>query len=344
MVALPFHFHTRHRSLAPLTLSLALILTGSLAACSTTSAKPPPASVPVNLTVSLSTDSAARSAQGNVEASVPGNVANPAPPAGEASAPVQVAGPAPGAVEGIPANPVEAPVSGRVEGPPLLVATLRNIVVQQKAGPLGRRSYWHEYVVSLADRGGVPLVIEAATLINARGEPVAPGDNPWVLANTSKSWIDRSDARGVTSPGRIAAGSLAAGALWPVAGSPALLCLSWEAYGVGAAIIVPVYAVNAIAFNVQGRKRVEADFQRHRLVLPLTITAGHDVQASLFFPVTLKPRELALRCRAADQVRDLVLPLGSVPDLSRQPPYRVKSSQATGQPPPPATPIPGANP
>jgi len=51
MVVLPFHFHTRHSHSPRWPCGLALILASSLAACSTTSAKPPPASVPVNLTV-----------------------------------------------------------------------------------------------------------------------------------------------------------------------------------------------------------------------------------------------------------------------------------------------------
>jgi hypothetical protein len=225
------------------------------------------------------------------------------------------------------------------------VATLHNIVVQQQAGPWGLRSYWHEYVISLAPRGAIPLVIEAATLVNARGEPIAPGDNPWVLANASKRWIERTDARGVTSPGRIATASVAVGALWPAAGGGLVIsCLNWEAYAVGAAIIAPVYAAKVIVFNVRGKKQIEADFQKRRLVLPLTISSGPVVQGSLFFPVTLGPQCLALCCRVADQVRDLVFPLGSVADLSRPPPHRAASSKAAGQPAPPASPNPRAKP
>jgi hypothetical protein len=301
----PFQFHAGRAPLIALTLSLALMLTSPLAATSKTPAKPLPASVPVNLTVSLAASPA--------EGPAPSNVEKPAP--------------------------------NDIEGPLLLVATLNNIVVQQKAGPWGVSSHWHEYVVSLADRGGIPLVIEAATLINARGEPVAPGDNPWVLANARNSWWERTDARGVTSPGRIAVSSVTVATLWPMATLPYVWSWNWEAYGVGAAIVAPVYAVNAIAFNVRGRKRIETGFQKRRLVLPLAITPGQVVQGSLFFPVTLGPQRLALRCRAADRVQDLVLPLGSLPDLSRPPPLRAASSKTpTARPAPPAPPNPGAKP
>jgi hypothetical protein len=320
----PFQIHAGRAPLIALTLSLALMLTSPLAASSKTPAKPLPASVPVNLTVALAASPAEGPAPNNVEAPAPSNAVSPAP----------------SNVEGPTLSNVEKPAPSDVEGPPLLVATLHNIVVQQKAGPWGVSSHWHEYVVSLADRGGIPLVIEAATLINARGEPVAPGDNPWVLANARNTWWERTDARGVMSPGRIAVSSVTVATMWPLMASPYAWCgWSWEAYGVGAAIIAPVYAANTIAFNVRGRKKIEADFQKRRLVLPLTIIPGQVVQGSLYFPVTLGPQRLALRCRAADQVRDLVLPLGSVADLARPPPHRAASSKT-----PPAHPNPGAKP
>jgi hypothetical protein len=341
----PFQFHAGRAPLIALTLSLALMLTSPLAATSKTPAKPLPASVPVNLTVSLAASPAEGPTSSNVEAPAPGTVEGPPPSRVEVPAPSNVEAPTPSNVVSPTPSNAEGPAPSNVEGPPLLVATLHNIVVQQKAGPWGVSSHWHEYVVSLADRGGIPLVIEAATLINARGEPVAPGDNPWVLANARNSWWEQTDARGVTSPGRIAVSSVTVATLWPMATLPYVWSWNWEAYGVGAAIVAPVYAVNAIAFNVRGRKRIETGFQKRRLVLPLAITPGQVVQGSLFFPVTLGPQRLALRCRAADRVQDLVLPLGSLPDLSRPPPLRAASSKTpTARPAPPAPPNPGAKP
>lgn len=296
----PFQIHATPAPFIALTLSLAFLPTCPLTARSKAPAEPMPVSVPANLTVTL----AAGFAEGGP---APSNAVAPALSDGEKQAPTGVA------------------------GSPLLVTTLHNIVVQQKAGPWRRRSYWHEYVISLAPRGGIPLVIEAATLINARGEPVAPGDNPWVLANASKSWMERTDARGKTSPGRIAASSVAVGALWPVGASPFLGCLSWGAYGVGAAIIAPVYAAKAVAFNAQGRKQIEANFQKHRLVLPLTITSGQVVQGSLFFPVTLGPQRLVLHGRLDTKSVEIAIDLTSLMGLLLTPAAGAPSP-ATGPP------------
>ena len=288
----------RPAPLIALTLSLAWLLTCPLIARPKAPAEPLPVSVPANLTVTLTADPA----EGGP---APGNAVAPARSDGEKPAPSGVAGSS------------------------LLVATLHNIVVQQKAGPWGPRSYWHEYVISLAPRGEIPLVIEAATLVNARGEPVAPGDNPWVLANASKSWMERTDARGKTSPGRIAAGSVTMGALWPAGASPFLCCLNWEAYGVGAAIVAPVYAAKVVAFNARGRKQIEAYFQKQRLVLPLTLTSGQAVQGSLFFPVTLGPQRFVLHGRLGTKPVEIAIDLTSLKGL-HGPTAAGAPSRATG--------------
>ena len=80
-------------------------------------------------------------------------------------------------------------------------------------------------------------------------------------------------------------------------------------------MVPPIYAGNAIAFNVHGRKRIEADFNRRRLVLPLTIAPGQAVEGSLFFPVTPGPQALAFHCQVADQATELTLLLTPLADL-----------------------------
>jgi hypothetical protein len=202
--------------------------------------------------------------------------------------------------------------------PAPVVATLHKVVIKQRAGPFAPNSYWDEYVLSIANHGAQPVMIESTTLGDLHGKPVTPGDNPWTLANAHKSWFDRTDSHGVIAAGRIGAGSVVAGALAPAAAGAACYCPAFwtpTGYAVGAAVFTPVYAANAIAFNVSGRKKVEADFNRRRLVLPLTIAAGQTVEGSLFFPVTPAPQTLAFHCRVADQATDLTLPLTPLANL-----------------------------
>ena len=196
--------------------------------------------------------------------------------------------------------------------PPPLVAMLHKVVILQRAGPLGINSYWDEYVLSVANHGEQPMTVESTVLSDQHGQPVNPGDNPWTLANAHKSWFEQTDSHGVTSAGKIGVGSVAAGALAPAVGG---LYLTPAGYAVCAAIVAPTYAVCAIRFNTIGRKRVEAEFNQHRLVLPRTIPPGRVAEGSLFFPVTPGPQQLALRCRVADRTTDLTLPLTPLAQL-----------------------------
>ena len=202
--------------------------------------------------------------------------------------------------------------------PAPVVATLHKVVIKQQAGPFAPNSYWDEYVLSIANNGALPVKIDSTTLCDLHGKSVTPGDNPWTLANAHKSWFDRTDSHGAIGAGRIGAGSVVAGALTPAAAGATFFCPAlWTptGYAVGAAVCTPVYAANAIAFNVHGRKRIEADFNRRRLVLPLTIAPGQTVDGSLFFPVTPGPQTLAFHCQIADQATDLTLVLTPLANL-----------------------------
>jgi hypothetical protein len=210
-----------------------------------------------------------------------------------------------------------------------LALTLHAVVILQKAGPMGRGSYWDEYVVSLAGGCGRPVVIESAVLTDAKGFPVPPGDNPWTLANRKKSAFERTNTHGVTSPGKIVAGTLTVGivggAIIPFASPPLVMASASQplaAMAVGAVIMTPVYAIKAVSFNVNGRKKVEAEFDQRRLVLPLTIEQGRTARGSLYFPVTASPQRLVLHCRVDETEQELVLPLPALAKLHCKPPLK----------------------
>ena len=191
--------------------------------------------------------------------------------------------------------------------PAPVVATLYKVVITQRAGPFALDSYWDEYVLSIANNGALPVTIDSTTLCDLHGKSILPGDNPWTLANAHKSWFERTDSHGAIGAGRIAAGSVLSvrgGGLVAPVDMLIMFC-----------VVPPIYAGNAIAFNVHGRKRIEADFNRRRLVLPLTIAPGQTVDGSLFFPVTPGPQTLAFHCQIADQATDLTLVLTPLANL-----------------------------
>jgi hypothetical protein len=208
--------------------------------------------------------------------------------------------------------------------PAPVVATLHKVVILQQTGPLGLNSYWDEYVLSIANVGEHPVTIESTDLTDLHGKSVMPGDNPWILANTHKGWFEQTDSRGVTSPGRIGVGSIAAGALAPAASGGVFCPALWTptGYAVCVAIFAPIYAASAITFNTSGRQRMENEFRQHRLLLPRTLAPGQVVAGSLFFPVTPGPGTLAFHCRVAGQTTDLALPLTPLANLHVTPKKR----------------------
>jgi hypothetical protein len=223
---------------------------------------------------------------------------------------------------------------------PAIELTLQTVVILQEAGPLGRRSYWDEYVIMITGRGTVPVTVEAAELIDGEGKSVVPGDNPWTLANRRKAWFEQTDRHGVTRAGQIGVGAVAVDALGPPLVSVGLYApclLTWGTYGAAAAVIAPFYAAKAVKFNVKSRKQVEADFNRRRLALPVPVAPGQVLQGSWYFPVTPAPRQLVVRYRAAGDAGKVTLALPSLANLhvkphAKQPPTAARADPIIPEP------------
>ena len=218
---------------------------------------------------------------------------------------------------------------------PAVELAVQSVVILQAAGPLGCRSYWDEYVIAITDHGTAPVTVETAELVDGDGKSVAPGDNPWTLANRKKAWFEQTDRRGVTSAGRIGVGAVAVGTVGPPLMSVGLYApclLTWETYGIAAAVIAPLYAIKAVEFNHRGRKLVEADFNRHRLPLPASVVPGQVLQGSWYFPVTPAPQRLVVRYRKADDTGEVRLALPPLATL-RVKPHAKRPPDAPSTPP-----------
>ena len=230
---------------------------------------------------------------------------------------------------GPPANPAEVAVhlstastADPAVAAPAIELTLQTVVILQEAGPMGRNSYWDEYVTTITVHGTVPVTVEAAELIDGEGKSVVPGDNPWALANRHKPWFEQTDSHGVISAGRIGFGAVAVGAVGPplvAVGLYAPCLLTWGTYGVAAAVFAPIYAVKAAEFNAKGRKQVEADFNQRRLALPVPVAPGQVLQGSWYFPVTPAPRQLVVRYRSAGGAGEVTLALPPLAKLHVKP-------------------------
>ena len=102
--------------------------------------------------------------------------------------------------------------------------------------------------------------------------------------------------------------------------------------GAAAAVTLPFVVAGTVVANIRSKHKVEAEFARRRLELPMTLAPGQTTQGSLFFPITPAPQRLVLLCHADDQTRPLDLDLAPLAGLH------------VGSPPKPAEPREGKAP
>ncbi len=206
--------------------------------------------------------------------------------------------------------------------PPLAAATLHTVIIYQGPGSWKREAYWDEYIVSLTNRGEAPLVISTATLASAHSEPVTPGEDPWKLDRAGKTWW-QSNAADQTKTMLLLGTGTVAGAGVAVAGAlsggffSGMTTAGAAAVGVGTAAVValPVVAVGSVAMNIRSKHRIEEEFTRRRLVLPLSLAPGQTVTGSLFFRITPAPLRLTLNGRAENEAREVSIDLNRISGL-----------------------------
>jgi hypothetical protein len=201
-------------------------------------------------------------------------------------------------------------------------AVVHTVVVYQGPGSWKREAYWDEYVISVTNRTEAPLVVDNATLHANSGESLAPGDKPWPLERTGKSWWNSAageqtgmylklGAGTVAGFGTLAAGVFSAGFWGPVSSGAA------AAIGVGtvAVVALPVVALSSVGMNIHRKHQVEAEFNRRRLVLPLTIEPGQTVNGSFFFRITPSPRAIEFHASTAGEPRNISVSLAPLASL-----------------------------
>jgi len=219
-------------------------------------------------------------------------------------------------------TPPAQPFNWSVSAPPGEL-TLETLIVFKGPGSWKREARWDEYVVKLTNRGGEPIVVNSAELIDLLGQPQVPGDDPWRLEKLSYTNWDKYGKTGL---------KLLAGAGAVALYGTALVATSMGSFmaGPGAAAggtalldVIPVVAVvdiTAVAImNHNNKAKVQKEFDRRRLSLPLTIAPGQNVAGSLFFPMTPGPQRLILKGRTGDAPLELVLDLKPLAGLHLKP-------------------------
>ena len=190
---------------------------------------------------------------------------------------------------------------------------LKSLIVFKGPGSWKREARWDEYVVELTNQSDTAVTFDSASLIDLLQTPQAPGSDPWKLEKLSYTNWEKYGKSGLKLLAGAGAVMLYAGAVVSTA-TTSLLAGGAEA-GSGAALltVIPVVAVMDITvvalMNHKNKTMVQDEFQRRRLIFPLTLPAGTSAAGSLFFPMTPGPQQLILVGHTGDTALELVLDL-----------------------------------
>lgn len=219
--------------------------------------------------------------------------------------------------------PPVRPLGWTVAAPPTEL-TLETLIVFKGPGTWKREAKWDEYVVKLTNHGTVPLTIGTVELIDIIGQPQVPGVEPWKLEKISSTNWDKYGSTGL----QLLAG---AGLAVVYVGIGVGVALGGMMGGTAAATggaafalaAIPIFAVvdlTAVAvMNHNNKKKVVAEFDRRRLVLPLTVAPGASATGSIFFPMTPGPQRLVVKGQAGAGPLEIILELKQLSVLHLKP-------------------------
>jgi hypothetical protein len=210
-----------------------------------------------------------------------------------------------------------------------LEALLNTVIVYNGPGSWKRDSFWDEYVVTLRNPGNQYLVVSSADLTDyahiirpARGEP-------WALEKESKTLEQKYKDDRIAFVRYTAPGVLIIGAGAVVVANTGYI-LTWGAYGVGAGagaaaaaatvVALPLYYGTVLTINHYNKRDMETEFNRRRILLPLTLAPGEARTGSFFFPMVPNPQSLSVRWAVGPTFGESVLPLNFLSGLHVQVP------------------------
>jgi len=201
-----------------------------------------------------------------------------------------------------------------------LHATLKTVITYNGPGSWKRDAFWDEYVVTVHNSGSRPLTVSAAALLtDFDGALRSPGSDPWAVEKQSKTLEQKYKEAGVafvryTAPGVIivgtGAGFMSAALFSTAAADAAAVCL----------VALPVYYISVVTINHYNKVAMEKEYQRRRIVLPLTLAPGEMRTGSLFFPMTPSPRSFRLDWVDGVSGHESVLSLGFLRGLHLEAP------------------------
>lgn len=180
------------------------------------------------------------------------------------------------------------------------------LITPNSRGSFVKDAPWDEYGIEIKNISKRDVLIKGIYLIDPRGVYIQRGDNIYNLAKMTESLSESYKEAGIA----VVAGAGAAGAttLFALAGAGALIIPLSLAAAVGA----PLYLMYRGQKKAEGKEKIEAEFKKRNLPLPMGIERGGKISGSIFFPIVPAPRALVVEYSYSKSGKSqyLKLPLG----------------------------------
>ena len=200
---------------------------------------------------------------------------------------------------------------------------INTVIIFGGPGSWKREAYWDEYLLSITNHSDHPVTLTSSMLIDFQGNQVMSGNDPWELQEQSKEWIKGYDPGTTGVVLKVGAASLLTGAVASAIVGASLSGTMAAPTGAalvagGAAVTIvalPIIGLGSVLANVSQKHKIQDEFNRRRLVQPITIQPSQMIQGSVFFRITPGPKRLTLLFSGCEPSFDVSVDLAPLSDL-----------------------------
>jgi hypothetical protein len=166
------------------------------------------------------------------------------------------------------------------------------VIVYKGPGSWKREALWDEYVITFVNQAEEPLTIAAPMLIDYASVSLEPGVDPWALEKQSKTLEQRYRSAGLAFARNTLPGVAILGAGSASVAASGIFSAGAATAATATVIALPIYYIVVLSVNHVNKSAVKAEFNRRRLVWPLTLGPGETRSGSLFYPMVPNPQSL----------------------------------------------------
>lgn len=172
------------------------------------------------------------------------------------------------------------------------------VIVRNGPGSWAKNADWDEYLLRVRTRGGEPVRVIGATLVDSLGVQLAPGEERKQLVKASKQTVARYKHSGLKVKAGMGGTGLAFTGVGAGLGAGGIAAsgggmLAGAAGATAFMMVAPAFGVAGIVRAVNNSK-VNAEIGRRHTALPVSVAPGTAVALDLFFPLAPSPDRLQL--------------------------------------------------